>query len=238
MSKNKQSFWSRPRGALFLGVAACAACCAPPIAALVIGAGAASTLAGIAEPLAGVLMAAGALLGITLYVRHRRARAAAAACATDGSCGCGPTATKRTLYSSPEPIGEAPIACTVDLSDRSAVQAGIDTYRSAFDHHMRTERTPVGFRWIFRNAPGLEAKLAALAAAEHGCCSFMKFDITAQNDEVIWEGRAEAHAQTFIDEFMRLPERLREESRPGHDVAHLKKAANGAGLVFTSDSPR
>lgn len=238
MSTNKQSFWSRPRGALLLGVAACAACCAPPIAALVIGAGAASTLAAIAEPLAGILMGAGALLGITLYVRHRRARTTAAACATDGSCGCGPTATKRTLYSSPDPVAEAPIACTVDLSNRSAVQEGIDAYRSAFDHHVRTDRTSTGFRWHFRSAPGLEQKLASLAAAEHGCCSFMKFEITTSNNEVIWEGRADAHAQTFIEEFMRLPERLREESRRGHDVAHLKKAAKGAGLVFTSDSPR
>lgn len=107
MSTNMQSFWSRPRGALILGIAACAACCALPLAALVIGAGAASTLAAITEPIAGILLAAGALLAITLYVRHRRARAVA--CATDGSCGCGPVATKRTLYSSPEPIGEAPI---------------------------------------------------------------------------------------------------------------------------------
>lgn len=124
MITKKQGFWSRPRGALLLGAAACAACCAPPIVALIIGAGAASTIAAIAEPLAGILLAAGALLGITLYVRRRRARTAAASCATDGGCGCAPTAIKRTLYSSPDPVPEAPIACTVDLSNREGVQAG------------------------------------------------------------------------------------------------------------------
>lgn len=89
MSTNR-SYWSRPRGPLLLGAAACAACCATPIAAVVIGAGAASTLAAIAEPIAGLLLATAAILTISIVVRRCRARAAEA-CATDGSCGCGPS---------------------------------------------------------------------------------------------------------------------------------------------------
>src|SRR5690349_22154396 len=45
----KISFWARPRGPLLLGAAACAACCIAPLTAIVVGAGAASTLAAIAE---------------------------------------------------------------------------------------------------------------------------------------------------------------------------------------------
>jgi len=82
----RASFWSRPRGPLLLGATACAACCAAPLTAIVIGAGAASTLAAIAEPIAGILLAGATVLGITIYAR-RRSRAPVAACATDGGCG-------------------------------------------------------------------------------------------------------------------------------------------------------
>lgn len=230
------SFWSRPRGPLLLGVTACAACCAVPLTAIVVGAGAASTLAAIAEPIAGILLALAAILGIAIYARRRRARAAAA-CATDGSCGCGPS-VKRTLYSSPEPAHESPIACTADLGNKRVVQSGIDAYRRAFTHLVSTERTKDGFRWRFRTASGLEASLQALARAEHACCSFMKFDVTASGDEIVWETRADASAQAVVEEYMRMPERLREETRPGHDVAHLKVEASRAGITFTSDAPR
>jgi hypothetical protein len=225
------SFWSRPRGPLLLGAAACAACCAAPLTAIAIGAGAASTLAAIAEPIAGALLAGAALLGIAIYVRRRRAQAAA------GSCGCGPT-TKRTLYSSPEPVADAPVVCTVDLNNKKLVQAGIDEYRRAFNHLVSTERITNGFRWHFRNASGLEPRLRELARAEHGCCSFAKFDVTVEGDEIVWETRADASAQSVLEEYMRMPERLREEARSGHDVAHLKVKALDAGMTFTADTTR
>ncbi len=230
----KTGFWSRPRGALLLGAAACAACCAAPLAAIVIGAGAASTIAAIAEPVAGVLLAIGAVLGIAMYVRRRNARAAAA-CATDGSCGCGPS-EKRTLYTSPDPIAEAPVACTVDLRDKKAVQAGMDKYRGAFTHLVATERTSNGFRWRFHATPGLEVELQQLATAEHSCCSFMKFDVTAIGSEIVWTTTADASAQSVVEEYMRLPEMLRAEPRLGHDVASIKDRVVRAGITFTSDA--
>lgn len=233
----KTSFWSRPRGPLLLGAAACAACCVAPLTAIVVGAGAASTLAAIAEPIAGVLLASAAVLGIAIYVRRRHAHAAAAACAIDGGCGCGPSETK-TLYSSPEPAAASPVACTADLGNQRAVQAGIDEYRRSFQHLESTERTKDGFRWRFSSAPGLQARLQKLARAEHACCSFMKFDVTASGDEIVWEVRAEAGAQSAIEEYMRMPERLREETRAGHDLAHLKAGASRAGMTFTADGTR
>jgi hypothetical protein len=233
----KASFWSGPRGPVVLGAAACAACCVAPLTAIVVGAGAASTLAAIAEPIAGGLLAGAAVLGIGIYARRRRDRAAAAACASDGGCGCGPRET-RTLYSSPEPAAESPVACTADLGNQRAVQSGIDEYRRSFLHLESTERTNHGFRWRFRNAPGLQASLQKLARAEHACCSFMKFDVTASGDEIVWEVRAEAGAQSAIEEYMRMPERLREETRPGHDLTHLRAGASRAGIAFTADVRR
>jgi len=234
--RTKASFWSRPRGPLLLGLAACAVCCSAPLAAIAIGAGAASTLAAIAEPIAGVLLAGAAILAVAIYVRRRRV-AAAASCATDGSCGCGPE-SKRTIYASPAPAPDTPIACTADLHNKRAVQAGIDAYRQAFTYLVSTERTHDGFRWRFRQAPNLEASLQALSRAEHACCAFMKFDVTATDDEIVWETRGDAGAQSAIEEYMRLPERLREEARPGHDVAHLKAHASRVGLRFTADTSR
>lgn len=230
----KTGFWSRPRGALLLGASACAACCAAPVVAIVIGAGAASTIAAIAEPLAGVLLATGAILGIAIYVRRRNARAAAA-CATDASCGCGPAET-RSLYTSPDPVAHAPIACTIDLRDKKAVQAGIDKYRGAFTHLVATERTSNGFRWRFRAVPGLEVELQQLAAGEHSCCSFMKFDVTVNGSEIVWITTADSSAQSVVEEYMRLPEMLRAEPRPGHDVTSIKERVVRAGITFTSDA--
>lgn len=230
MNTPKRSFWSRPRGALLLGAAACAACCAAPLTALVIGAGAASTIGAIAEPVAGALFAVGALLGIAAYVRRRRGRVADTACAADGGCGCGSSA----LYESPDPIAHAPIACSVDLTQRNVVQAGIDEYRSVFAYLRSSERTATGLRWHFSNVSGLGARLTNLAAAEHRCCSFLKFTLTTDGDEIVWETNADERAQTFVDEYFRLPDRLREEPRKGHDLEHLRATSLQAGITFTA----
>lgn len=230
----KRGFWSRPRGPLLLGAAACVACCATPLVAIVVGAGAASTVAAIAEPIAGVLLATAALLGIVLYLRRRRARGAARAVAA-GSCGCGPS-EKRVVFSSPEPVADAPIACTADLRNRDEIQAGMDRYRAAFTHLIATEPTSSGFRWRFRTSPGLEAELRALAKAEFACCSFMKFHVTTDGPDIVWETSADSSAREVVDEYMRLPERFREEPRPGLDVKHIKEHALRSGITFTSDA--
>lgn len=91
---SKPTFWSRPIAPVLLGIGACAACCAAPIGAIVLGAGAAGGIAAIFEPLAGVLLAGAVLLAGVLIWRRRRARAAAS-CAIDQSCGCGPAPIDR-----------------------------------------------------------------------------------------------------------------------------------------------
>lgn len=118
------------------------------------------------------------------------------------------------------------------------MQAGVDRYRSAFTNLIATERTATGFRWRFRSAPGLAAELEALAAAEHACCSFMRFDVSAIDGEIVWEVSAAPSARSVVDEYMALPERLENERRPGHDLDHLKERAVRAGIAFTSDSTR
>lgn len=83
----------RPRVPLLLGAAACAACCALPLAAVLIGAGTVATAVAILEPVAIALVALAIGLAHVAYTRRRRAAArcaAAGACATDRRC-CGPT---------------------------------------------------------------------------------------------------------------------------------------------------
>jgi hypothetical protein len=163
----------------------------------------------------------------------------ASACASDGRCGCGSGARGgRTLYSSPEPSADAPVACTFDLSHRGAVHDHIDGYRAVFVHLASSQRTARGFTWRFRRAPGIEPRLRELAEREHGCCSFIKFDVSVSSSEVVWEARADSHAQAFLDELFRLPERLREAPRTEDAIEHLKRTSERAGLVFTAERPR
>jgi hypothetical protein len=117
MSKLSRTFWTRPKGPLLLGVAACGACCVAPLVGLVLGAGAATTVAAILSPVTGILLAASAVLTIALVVRWRRAARDANACAVDGSCGCEP-AQDATRDASLKPPTDAPIARTNDPSDR------------------------------------------------------------------------------------------------------------------------
>jgi hypothetical protein len=239
--------------AAFLG---CVACCALPLLAAT-GAGGlvAARIAKLAIPGAelavGVVVFASALAVITVRARAKRRRAGSGSCAVDGSCvgpgrgrpvassrgcGCLPTASSSdSVYRSPSPRPDEPIACTFDVSDTRAVQAHMDEYRAAFTHLIATERFPGGFRWRFRAQPGLDARLRSQAEREHACCSFLAFELSTDGQEIIWDIRADERAASVLEELSRLPERLREEPRPGHDLVLLEREARRAGLAFTAD---
>lgn len=236
------------------GAAACAACCSVPLlAAAGVGGGALTTLAAHMLPGAEFVVglgAAGIVLGLAA-LRRRRAAACADACSVPvsgrgmrveagssaaGACGCGSSERDPiTVYRSPEPPADEAIVCTADLTDGPTVQGQIDGYRAAFAHLMTTERFPGGFRWVFRKAPGFDAQLKRLAEAEHQCCRFFSFDITTTSEHVVWETRAHASAWSVLEFFAALPERLKEEGRPGADVAWLKQRSSAAGLRFAAD---
>lgn len=75
-----------------LGIVACAACCALPFAATALGAGAATALTALVEPVAAALLAGGFVIaGVAWVQRRREPGCGQAACAVDGSCGCGAT---------------------------------------------------------------------------------------------------------------------------------------------------
>ena len=219
-------------GAAFLG---CVACCTVPLLAVAGGSG---LLAGIAEYMrpgselvVGGVAFVGALGWGAVSSWRQRKRAA--------SCGCTPKGgTVASLFRSAAASGEEPIVCTADLRDKPAVQEQMDRYRAAFADLAGTDRFAGGFRWRFRSRPGLEAELKLLAEREADCCRFFQFDLLQQGDEVLWETRANERAAAVLDEFSRLPERLSQEPRRGHDVAALKRSASAAGLMFAADNGR
>jgi hypothetical protein len=136
----------------------------------------------------------------------------------------------------PLPSPHEPIVCTADLEDKPAIQAHLDGYRAAFEHLLRVERFQGGVRWVFAHHPGLVADLRLLAQNEHECCKFFKFDLQQTDDAIVWETTARGEAASVLDEFGRLPERLRQHPR-GAEAAAIKQEIGGAGLAFAADGP-
>jgi hypothetical protein len=221
---------------------ACAACCALPLlAAAGIGGGILSGVAGLIRPGADLIMAgvvgAGVLAVIAYRARSARSGACDTVCATDGGCGCASGKDGASIFATPSPGADEPIVCTADLRDNPTVQGQLDGYRSAFEHLLRTERLDGGARWVFANRPGLDAELRDLAKKEHQCCSFFKFDVRAADDTLVWDTTAHPSAAKVLDEFARLPERLKQHSR-GDETQPIKQAIGEAGLVFAADTAR
>jgi hypothetical protein len=76
-------------GVVGIGLAACAACCAPLILGFLGGLGMGGLTAWFVVGSAGVVLGLAAGFGVLGYRRWRSA--ARGECATDGSCGCSPT---------------------------------------------------------------------------------------------------------------------------------------------------
>ncbi len=200
-------------------IAACVGCvagCATLPALAALGAGGTATALASAMGRGSELVFGAAAAALVLGVVAWRGRGQKRICSFNAAAG-------------------APIACTANLRDERAIQKHIDAYRAAFADLVAKERFEGGFRWRFRARPGLEAQLQKLAEREHGCCSFMSFVLTKRGDEIVWETNVPAGAESVLDEFFRLPERLAQETRPGRDVALLKRGAEVAGLAFTGD---
>ena len=236
---------SRFRWAGLAALVGCAACCALPLVVLLgFGSGAAAALARLLRP-GSELIVGGAAFAIALAFMAARSRSHHKACligddqAPGASCGCAPvTPRSARVFNSGALPPDEPIACTAGLWDKAAVQAHIDAYRAAFTRQTGGERFPGGFRWRFRAEPGLAEELKSIAQREHTCCRFLSFDLRFEGDQLIWETRSDDRAAAFLEEFFRLPERLRAEPRPGHDLEALKQRAEEAGLSFTADGPR
>jgi hypothetical protein len=228
------------RWAAVAALAGCVACCAAPLLlALGVGGAAVTAISSVIRPGAELVVGGGAFAAVLAFGALRRfatkPRSCATSCEATQSC-CGPLRSSSDVYRSPVAAPDEPLACTADLREKTAIQAHMDDYRSAFTHLIAKERIPGGFRWTFAAEPGLREQLRTLAERENVCCRFFSFDITSRDGQLVWETRADDRAAPLVDEYFNLPERLREEPRHGHDLEHVKREFNRAGLTFTSDA--
>ena len=208
-------------------VGACAACCTLPLLVVAgVGGGALAAVVAFIRP--GVDLVIGASVGLAVYgllvLRARSQRP------SGPGCGCAPP--NRTLYASPKPSADEPIVCTADLTKKSDVQHGLEAYRGAFEHWLRTEHSPNGFRWVFSRAPGLEQRLLGLMKAEHGCCRFFEFELQSTDRELVWITRGSEASESVVEEFARLPARLKEHGTSEAGIGAVKRHAESAGLSF------
>jgi hypothetical protein len=222
-SRSKRPF--RWAGMFVLG--GCVACCAAPLmVALGIGEGALSALISEVSPWV-ELIAGGAAAAMVLGIVGIRGGQNQAP-----RCGCSaPTRGDPKLYRSGTSAPDEPIVCTADLRDQPTVRAQLDGYRAAFERLIATEHFPGGFRWTFQRTPELEGQLPQLAQSEHQCCRFFEFDVAVDGDRIVWQTTAAESARDVLEEFSKLPERLKAE----HDVRALKRPFVSAGLTFAAD---
>jgi superfamily I DNA and RNA helicase len=79
------------------------------------------------------------------------------------------------------------IACSLDAAGQ---QDRLAQWRNALAAAVAREETSQGVRYAFD--ADAERRIRDLAAAEQGCCSFLKFDITRQADQVLMNVTAPA----------------------------------------------
>jgi hypothetical protein len=119
-------------------------------------------------------------------------------------CSCLSGGTGRSAHIEVLPArADAPGACTLGRGDLS-VRFG--AFAALFEHLSAATRLPAGFRWTFRNVPGLERQLRELARKEHACCPFLTFAISVDGDELVWRACGSSEAEAAIEAFYRMPE--------------------------------
>ncbi|MGP4012493.1 heavy metal-responsive transcriptional regulator [Streptomyces sp. 4N124] len=130
-----------------------------------------------------------------------------------GSCGpdCGCTTTTTTTAPGPVQVAlsptrmapeqdseawrQAPVACTLggaELGERT------EQWRTLVGKAERREDVPDGLRLVFPAGAGLAAEVAALAAAEQGCCAFFDFTLHLTSDALFLDVRAPERAAGML----------------------------------------
>jgi hypothetical protein len=73
------------------------------------------------------------------------------------------------------------VACSLETADQ---QRRLADWAELLGQARTREPTSDGVRYIFAADEELKPQVEALAAAEHSCCSFLKFEIAATGDEL------------------------------------------------------
>lgn len=74
------------------------------------------------------------------------------------------------------------LACSLDSSGQ---QARLAEWREVLARTVSCEETSEGVQYSFVADAHAEGRIRDLAAAEHGCCSFLEFEIQRHMDQVV-----------------------------------------------------
>ena len=77
-------------------------------------------------------------------------------------------------------MSDLPIACSLDGPALGRRQAELRA--SVLAEAESVERLTDGYRWRFRHAPDLFARLGPIIDGERHCCRFLRFKIAADHD--------------------------------------------------------
>ncbi len=102
----------------------------------------------------------------------------------DEHCGCSTTAAEAP-----------PVACTLEIT---AMPQRVTDWRAVNAEATQREATATGVRLVFDRGVDV-GRLAALAAAEQGCCAFLRFDLGLGFDRVTLDITGADDARTVID---------------------------------------
>ena len=132
----------------------------------------------------------------------------------------------------PETPG-APIACDMTAASDTPEER-LAEYGRLFAHALLDlERTADAVEFRFASKAGVAEWIADLARREAACCPFLSYRITFSADRVVWRTSSEAGpaAQTILDEFSALPERLAD------GFSGLIERLGQKGLLISSPRP-
>jgi MerR family copper efflux transcriptional regulator len=94
---------------------------------------------------------------------------------------------------------DLPIACTLNATELDDRLSTVEALRR--DALAGQSEIPGGVRMHLRNAPGIEARVRKLAAAESRCCAFLSFRIETTEDEVLLDITGAPEARPVINEY-------------------------------------
>jgi hypothetical protein len=87
------------------------------------------------------------------------------------------------------------IACTLDENEQ---RERLAEWKLLLAHAASRDDVPGGFRFVFRPAAEFAERVRRLSAAEHDCCSFLRFEVAQVGDAVVLTVETEPAGQEAL----------------------------------------
>jgi hypothetical protein len=128
----------------------------------------------------------------------------------------------------------APV-CRLPVADRA--QRAADFRALLADSLVDRRRVADGVRWTLRGDSATEAESHRLAALEARCCDGVRFDVTREDDLVVWTISGPPSASRVLDAFHELPVVVMSDARAHELWDTLDTAPCGASESRVNEAP-